>query len=68
MEPQTIDAITRSVAQLGFPVASAVFLLWWVTQKLNGKLDRLLDQLDNLPDRIADRIGDKLEAMLSRKD
>lgn len=51
-----LDAYARVLTTVGFPTATAVFLIWWVTSRLNGKLDRLIDSLDDLPDRIADKI------------
>lgn len=51
-----LDAYARVLTTVGFPTATAVFLIWWVTNRLNGKLDRLIDSLDDLPDRIADKI------------
>lgn len=66
MDASVIDAAARAVATLGFPTASAVFLLWWVTSRLNGKLDRLTDALEQLPDRMADRIADKVALLIRR--
>lgn len=56
-----MSEIFDAVAQLGFPIVVSIFLLWWVTSKLNGNLDRLIQAMDKLPDRIADRIRDLLD-------
>ena len=68
MDPATIDAFVRAVATLGFPTAAAVFLLWWVTSKLNGRLDRLSDAMEQLPDRLATRIAEKIALLLRSHD
>ncbi len=56
MSGSELDAYARILTTVGFPTATAVFLIWWVTNRLNGKLDRLIDRLEDLPDRIAEKI------------
>ena len=68
MDQATIDALVRAVATLGFPTTAAVFLLWWVTSKLNGRLDRLSDAMEQLPDRLATRIAEKIALLLRSHD
>ena len=40
------------VSTYGVGIAIAVYLVWWVTTKLNGKLDRLAQSTDKLSDKI----------------
>jgi cell division protein ZapA (FtsZ GTPase activity inhibitor) len=43
VDSQTIDAISRMVATVGFPVAMATILVWYIIKTLNGKLDKITD-------------------------
>mgnify|MGYP000588225482 CR=1 FL=1 len=66
LTPELLTAAARLIAQAGFPAAAAIFLLWWLVSRLNGKLDRLSDAMEALPDRLADRLADKMEITLRR--
>ena len=37
-----------SIVNLGFSIAVAGYLIWWITKKLNSKLDRIARSLDEL--------------------
>lgn len=36
----------------GIPSGIAIYLVWWITKSINGKLDRLISSIDKLSDRI----------------
>lgn len=61
MDPEVLGQLFTT---FGFPTATAVFLLWWVTMKLNGRLERLAQALDDLPDKLADRLADRIASLL----
>jgi len=37
-----------AVSNLGLGAVVTIYLVWWITRKLNGKLDRLATALDKL--------------------
>jgi cell division protein ZapA (FtsZ GTPase activity inhibitor) len=43
VDPQTIDSLGRMIATVGFPVAMATILVWYIIKTLNGKLDKISD-------------------------
>lgn len=69
MSPEQLDAYTRLFSALGFPAATAAFLLWYLTKRLNGQLERLArtnEELTAKLDDLADRIAEKIELVLRR--
>ncbi len=64
MNPETIEAVGRLVAGVGFPAATAVVLLWWVVSKLNGKIETLCELLQENT-RAVDKLCDRIEIMWS---
>ena len=40
--------ITQIISNIGIPGGIAVYLVWWITNKLNSKLDRLIIELSRL--------------------
>ncbi len=38
----------EAVANYGLAIVIAGYLVWWVTNKLNSKLDRLTQSIENL--------------------
>ena len=55
MDKSLVELVSNTV----FPVAVATFLLWWVTSKLNGKLDRLGDAINDLKE-VLEELVDKV--------
>lgn len=40
--------IIQIISNIGIPGGIAVYLVWWITNKLNSKLDRLVNELSRL--------------------
>ncbi len=70
MDAPTIDALGRLVGAVGFPVATATMLLWWVLAKLNGKLDEHTRALEEQTKAVSQNtqailhLADKVETFL----
>ena len=47
----------EEVVNLGVAAGIAVYLVYWVTSKLNSKLDRLAEAMERLADRIEEVCG-----------
>lgn len=59
--------LATSVANLGFATASAAYLLWWVTKRLNSKLQRIVDELSEA-NKTLTLVTDKLDEILRREE
>lgn len=40
------------ISQTAFPIVVAFFLIRWITERLNGKLDRLIQTLEDVKEEI----------------
>ena len=40
------------IANYGLALVISVYLVWWITSRLNGKIDRLANSLDKLNESI----------------
>jgi hypothetical protein len=47
-----LDTIGKFVVTVGLPSACTLYFVWWLTQKLNGKLDSLNAKLATNTDEI----------------
>lgn len=46
------SSIFELIANYGLALVISVYLIWWVTSKLNGKIDRLVNSIDELNENI----------------
>ena len=47
-----LDAIGKFIISVGAPTAAMSYLIWWITKKLNGKIDSLNAKIATNTDEI----------------
>lgn len=61
-----IDDVVRLFANMAFPSAVAVFLLYYITSRLNGRLDRLSGLIEENT-RTLEQLIDRIELWMDVK-
>ena len=56
-----------AAANTGVASAIAAYMVWWVTRRLNGRLERVAEKLDTVLER-EERILDALREILEREE
>ena len=47
-----IQSLFEMLTKYGVPIILSIYLVYWITSKLNGKMDRLTSKLDDLNNSI----------------
>jgi len=61
-----LESFLNAVATYGVPIVLSIYLVYWITTKLNSKLDALVSAVKELNNNII-RLIEKLEVMKDSK-
>jgi len=48
MVPTDMEALLMAIANIGVGATISLYLVYWITKKLNGKIERLANALEEL--------------------